>query len=65
MERVRRLGVPAPGVYLVDQTQRKIYMEYLTDAITVKQFLNALPDFTHPACVKLAEMIAANIAVMH
>ena len=46
MERVRRVGVPAPGVYLVDQAERKIYMEYLKDAITVKQFLSTVP-LTH------------------
>ena len=36
MDRVRKLGVAAPGLYLVDQVERKIYMEYLHDAITVK-----------------------------
>jgi len=49
MERVRRFGVPAPGVYLADQAQRKIYMEYLSDAMTVKEFLNGLPSFDHPS----------------
>ena len=39
MDRVRKLGVATPGLYLVDQTERKIYMEYLHDAITVKVFL--------------------------
>ena len=40
MDRVRRMGVPAPAVYLVDMAQRKIYMEYLGDeAMTVKEFL--------------------------
>ena len=41
MDRVRRMGVLAPGVYLVDQTARKIYMEYLGDeAFSVKAFIN-------------------------
>ena len=40
MDRLRRMGVLAPGVYLVDTTERKIYMEYLGDeAMTVKQFI--------------------------
>ena len=39
MDRVRKLGVATPGLYLVDQVERKIYMEYLHDAITVKEFL--------------------------
>ena len=49
MERARRMGVPAPGVYLLDQVQRKIYMEYLSDGLTVKEFLNGLPSFEHPS----------------
>ena len=76
MERVRRLGVPAPGVYLVDQTQRKIYMEYLNEGMTVKELLNGLPSFDQPSkfptlifvvlvCDKLAEMIATNLAALH
>ena len=72
MDRVRKLGVPAPGVYLVDLTERKIYLEYLQDAITVKQFLLEVP-FTHKgkwlidstACLQLAEMIATNLSIMH
>ena len=40
MERVRKLGILAPAVYLVDMNERKIYMEYLgSTAITVKDFL--------------------------
>ena len=50
MDRIRRMGVLTPGVFLVDQTQRKIYMEYLGDeAMTVKQFLYQLGSFNHPS----------------
>ena len=49
MERVRRLGILTPSVYLVDQTERKIYMEYLgNNSITVKDFLYNLGSFDHP-----------------
>ena len=49
MDRIRRMGVLTPGVYLVDQVQRKIYMEYLGDeAMTVKSFLYQLGTFDHP-----------------
>ena len=48
MDRVRRLGVATPGLYLVDQKERKLYVEYLSDAMTVKQFLNGLDSFDHP-----------------
>ena len=44
------MGVPTPGVYLVDQTERKIYMEYLGDeSMTVKQFLYGIGSFDHPS----------------
>ena len=50
IDRVRRMGVLAPGIYLVDQVTRKIYMEYLGDeAMTVKAFLYELGTFEHPS----------------
>ena len=50
MDRIRRMGVATPGVYLVDQTERKIYMEYLGDeSMTVKEFLYGLGTFDHPS----------------
>ena len=50
MDRVRRMGVPTPGIYLVDQAERKIYMEYLGDeSMTVKEFLYGLGNFDHPS----------------
>ena len=40
MNRIRKFGVPTPGIYLVDEVTKKIYMEYLgRHAITVKEFL--------------------------
>lgn len=40
MNRIRKFGVPTPALYLVDELNRKIYMEYLGDhAMTVKEFL--------------------------
>lgn len=56
MDRVRRMGVPTPGVYLVDLTQRKFYMEYLgQEAMTVKEFLYQLGSYDHPSkCCVLA-----------
>ena len=56
MDRIRRMGVPTPGVYLVDQGTRKIYMEYLGDeSMTVKAFLNQLGSFDHPSKCHLNE----------
>ena len=43
------MGILTPAVYLVDQTERKIYMEYLgAGSITVKDFLYQLGTFDHP-----------------
>ena len=40
MSRVRKLGIPTPTIYLVDEKARKIYMEYLGNhSITVKDFI--------------------------
>ena len=50
MDRIRRMGVLTPGVYLVDQVSRKIYMEYLGhESMTVKAFLYQLGSFDHPS----------------
>ena len=50
IDRIRRMGVLAPGVFLVDQGARKIYMEYLGDeALTVKAFLYQLGTYDHPS----------------
>ena len=57
MDRVRKLGVAAPGLFLVDQAERKIYMEYLSDSITVKDFLNGLSSFTHPSKFQNSDLV--------
>jgi tRNA A-37 threonylcarbamoyl transferase component Bud32 len=50
IDRVRKMGVLAPGIYLVDLPQRKIFMEYLGDeAFTVKHFLDSIGNFDHPS----------------
>ena len=60
------MGVLTPGVYLVDQTTRKIYMEYLGhESMTVKTFLYQLGSFDHPILEQLVEKIATSIATMH
>lgn len=60
------MGVLTPGVYLVDQVTRKIYMEYLGhESMTVKAFLYQLGTFDHPILEQLVEKIATSIAIMH
>ena len=60
------MGILTPAVYLVDQTERKIYMEYLgAGSITVKDFLYQLGTFDHPLVDQLVEKVAFAIATMH
>ena len=50
MNRIRKFGVPTPALYMVDEMNRKIYMEYLGNhALTVKEFLYQLGTFEHPS----------------
>ena len=50
IDRVRKMGVLAPGIFLVDQNERRIYMEYLgEESFTVKYFLDSLGTFDHPS----------------
>ena len=40
MTRLRKFGVPTPCIYLIDEINRRIYMEYLGDhSMSVKEFL--------------------------
>jgi len=40
MSRIRKVGVPTPTIYLIDEIERKIYMEYLgKNSMTVKEFI--------------------------
>lgn len=60
------MGVLTPGVFLVDQVARKIYMEYLGDeSMTVKQFLYQIGTFDHPILEQLVTKIATSLATMH
>ena len=66
MDRVRKLGVPTPSIYLVDEQQRKIYMEYLGDhSLTVKDFIIQLGDLNHPIMSQVITKIAQNLNDMH
>lgn len=66
MNRIRKLGVPTPAIYLVDEKARKIYMEYLGDhSLTVKDFIRQLDDLSHPAFNWLTDKIAKNLNDMH
>ena len=66
MNRVRKAGVLTPTIYLVDISDRKIYMEYLGDhSLTLKDFIRELNDLSHPAMKVVVKKIAENLAMMH
>lgn len=62
-----KAGVPTPAIYLVDETERKIYMEYLGHhALTLKDFIRQLDhDFKHPIFNQIVAKLAKNLALMH
>lgn len=59
MDRARKRGVQTPTVYLVDETERKIYMEYLgQESLTLREFFSGLGDWSHPAVKEVMLMVA-------
>ena len=67
MNRIQKAGVPTPALYLVDEAERKIYMEYLgQDAMTLKDFIREMNnDFTHPVFNEIVQKLGENLAKMH
>jgi len=50
MNRARKFGVPTPGIFLIDEVSRKIYMEHLgPETLSVKEFLYQLNSYDHPS----------------
>lgn len=49
MFRARKNGVYTPHLILIDELNRKIYMEYIENSITVKAFIWSLADYSHPS----------------
>jgi len=48
MSRVRKSGVYTPHLILIDEINRKIYMEFIENSITVKELIWTLQDYSHP-----------------
>lgn len=59
--------MPTPAVYLVDETTKKIYMEYLGDqALTLKEFIRQMDhDYSHPVFKQIIQKVAWNLAQTH
>ena len=62
-----KAGVPTPAIYLYDEAERKIYMEYLGDhALTLKEFIKQMNhDYAHPIFNQIVAKLAQNLANMH
>ncbi|XP_074662034.1 EKC/KEOPS complex subunit TP53RK-like [Tubulanus polymorphus] len=67
MMRCRAHGIPTPALYLVDLQSYKIYMEFISDSMTVRDFIRKQlksPQFIDKL-KPIAENIGRNIAKMH
>ena len=62
-----KAGVPTPSIYLYDEAERKIYMEYLGDhSLTIKEFIKQMNhEYTHPVFKQIVSKLALNLALMH
>jgi len=63
--KVRKLGVPVPAVLFLDEVNKRMYMELITPAITVKEFLAKMPQMSERLLDDLATKIASAIAKIH
>lgn len=67
IDKIRKAGVNAPKVYILDQETRRIYMELFEDPIiTVKEYLLPFESFDHEKItVNLCKKMGEYIAKMH
>ncbi|ESO09256.1 hypothetical protein HELRODRAFT_156421 [Helobdella robusta] len=66
----KMIGIRTPAIYFVDFLNNKIYMEYIKDSITVKQFISennveGADDFEQSNLYNVARNIGHIIATMH
>ena len=74
MARARKNGVYTPHLLLIDEINRKIYMEYIENSITAKELIWDMPSYSDPGnrvrhkvlvIQELAQQMASSIAKMH
>lgn len=63
--RARKLGVAVPAVLYLDEQNKRMYMEMVSPAITVKEFLARMPQLSETLLNDLASKIARSIAKVH
>ena len=70
MAKVRSAGVAVPAIFFVDIEKRSLYMEFIVDAVPVKNFLvssQANPSSFEVLCDRIGSSIANthNASVIH
>jgi len=62
----RQCGIRAPNLFYVDQEKNAIYMEYLDDCITLKQYIDELLEMDDQQKIQVvAEEIGKTVAKLH
>lgn len=64
MARSRRHGVRAPAVYHLDFERRMIFMEYITEGVLMKEYINSVVS-DRDAVVEMMRMIGSVLARLH
>ena len=64
MARSRRHGVRAPAVYHLDFERRLIFMEYITEGMLMKEYINSVVS-DRDAVVEMMRMIGSVLARLH
>lgn len=64
MARSRRHGVRAPAVYHLDFERRLIFMEYITEGVLIKEYINSVVS-DRDAVVEVMQMIGSVLARLH
>ena len=64
MAKCRRHGISTPCVYFVKNSSSSIYMEYISDAVLVKDFINENQENTE-ALLELLGLMGRVVAKMH
>ncbi|XP_046427423.1 EKC/KEOPS complex subunit Tp53rk isoform X2 [Neodiprion fabricii] len=66
--RAKAAGVKTPALFLVDFDRRRIYMEYINDAITLKDYIDSnISDKENVGCLIsfIAEQVGSAVARLH
>ncbi|XP_013380275.1 TP53-regulating kinase-like [Lingula anatina] len=68
MLRCRTNGIRTPVIYFVDQIKNLIYMEYIQDSVTVRDYVTAIqnnPDGDTHLLEALMQKVGSTLATMH